>query len=162
MLSCDVNGQHLHLFPTNGMVSHIAWQDESHVLAYSRSIENKDAYILFRDMSEEYRLIGTDVFNSDGHPSFPERFPEWFITDTYPDRLHRSFLILYNILKEKRVDLGYFRQPFLYRGEVRCDLHPRWNHDGTMICFDSAHTGRRSLCTMNIGNFLSTGNINPR
>ncbi len=162
MFSSDVSGQHLHLFPTHDMVSHIAWQDESHVLAYSRSPENKDAYILFQDMSEEYRLIGTDVFNSDGHPSFPEKIPEWFITDTYPDRLHRSYLILYNLLKEKRFDLGYFRQPLRFKEAVRCDLHPRWNHDGTMICFDSAHSGKRSLCTMNIGDFLSTGNINPR
>jgi hypothetical protein len=161
MFSCDVDGHGLHLFPTHDMVSHIAWQDESHVLAYCRSIENKDAYILFQDMSEEYRLIGTNVFNSDGHPSFPEKFQEWFITDTYPDRLRRSYLILFNILKEKRFDLGYFRQPYRYKEEVRCDLHPRWNHDGTMICFDSAHSGKRSLCTMNIGDFLLNGNINP-
>ena len=162
MFSCDVNGQHLHLFPAHEMVSHIAWQDESHVLAYSRSPENKDAYILFQDMSESYKLIGTNVFTSDGHPSFPELIPEWYITDTYPDRLHRSYLILYNILKRKRFDLGYFRQPYSYRDEVRCDLHPRWNHGGTMICFDSAHSGKRSLCTMNIGDLLLTGNINPR
>ena len=162
MFSCDVNGQHLHLFPTSDMVSHIAWQGESHVLAYGRSRENKDAYILFQDMSDEHRLIGTNVFSSDGHPSFPGKFPEWFVTDTYPDRLQRSSLILYNILKEQRVDLGYFRQPYSYRDEVRCDLHPRWNHDGTMICFDSAHSGKRSLCTMNIGDFLSTDHLNPR
>lgn len=161
MFSCDVNGQHLHLFPTRNMVSHIAWHDESHVLAYSRSTENKDAYILFHDMSEEHQLIGSNDFTSDGHPSFPEQFPEWFITDTYPDRLRRSYLILYNILQEKRFDLGYFRQPYSYREEVRCDLHPRWNHDGTMICFDSAHPGKRSLCTINIGDLLSTGSINP-
>jgi hypothetical protein len=161
MFSCDVNGQHLHLFPTNDMVSHIAWQDESHVLAYSRSTENKDAYILFRDMSEERRLIGSDVFNSDGHPQFPEKFPDWFITDTYPDRLRRSYLILYHMLTEKRMDLGYFRQPMGFKEAVRCDLHPRWNRKGTMICFDSAHTGKRSLCTMDIGDLLSTGKIKP-
>jgi hypothetical protein len=143
------------------MVSHIAWQDESHVLAYCRSKEDKDSYILFRDMSEEHTLVGTGIFSSDGHPQFPEKFKEWFITDTYPDRLRRSYLILYNMLKEKRFDLGYYRQPYSYREEVRCDLHPRWNHDGTMICFDSAHHGRRALCTMNIGHLLSTGTIKP-
>ncbi|MEI7981945.1 MAG: hypothetical protein WCI71_09840, partial [Bacteroidota bacterium] len=105
MISCDVNGRQLHLFPTHGMVSHIAWQGESHVLAYSRSMKDKDAYILFQDKTDEYRLIGTNDFNSDGHPSFSRSFQNWFITDTYPDRFHRSYLILYNILKEKRSDL---------------------------------------------------------
>jgi hypothetical protein len=161
MFSCDVNGQNLHLFPTHNMVSHIAWQDDSHVLAYSRSTDDKDAYILFRDMSDEFRLIGTTDFNSDGHPSFPGNSSGWFVTDTYPDRFQISYLVLYNILKEKRFDLGSFRQPYLYRGEVRCDLHPRWNNNGTMICFDSAHTGKRSLCTMIIGDSLTTGIINP-
>lgn len=160
LLSCDVNGKDLYLFPTHDMVSHIAWKDDSHVLAYCRSVENKDAYILFQDMIDEHHLIGMNEFNSDGHPSFPGKFKEWFITDTYPDRLRRSYLILYNILQEKRSDLGYFRQPVRFKEAVRCDLHPRWNRDGTMICFDSAHSGKRSLCTMNIGDSLSTGNIN--
>ncbi len=160
MLSSDTNGKQLHIFPTRDMVSHIAWQDDSHVLAYCRSRENKDAYIIFEDMSEVHQVIGADDFSSDGHPSFARKYPEWFITDTYPDRMRRSYLILYNILKEKRVDLGFFRQPLQYKEAVRCDLHPRWNHEGTIICFDSAHTGKRALCTMDIGNILSTGMIN--
>ena len=159
MLSCDVNGRDMHLFPTHDMVSHIAWQDESHVLAYCRSTDDKDAYILFRDMSQEYRLVGTHDFTSDGHPQFPGNSSGWFITDTYPDRFRRSYLILYDMLKEKRFDLGYFRQPLQFKEAVRCDLHPRWNHTGTSVCFDSAHTSKRSLCTMDIGDSLSTGQI---
>ena len=154
MLSCDVNGRSLHLFPTGGMVSHLAWQDETHVLAYSRSVENRDAYILFTDQDSEYRLVGTRDFNSDGHPMCRETGSGCFVTDTYPNRLRRSYLILYDIPGEKRTDLGWFRQPLQYREAVRCDLHPRWNHGGTMICFDSAHPGKRSLCTLDPGNFL--------
>ena len=161
MLSCDINGQHLHLFPTHEMVSHIAWQDDKHVLAYCRSTEKKDGYILFHDQTREHKLIGTRFFSSDGHPSFMNNAPEWFLTDTYPDRFRRSFLILYNISKDKRVDLGHFRQPLSYKEAIRCDLHPRWNHDGSMVCFDSAHSGKRSLCTMELKDFLSTGRCNP-
>jgi hypothetical protein len=160
MFSCDVNGQNLHLFPTHNMVSHIAWQDDLHVLAYARSVDDKDAYILFRDLSDEFRLIGTSFFSSDGHPSFPRTSPDWFVTDTYPDRLRQSYLMLFNMIHEKRYDIGIFREPYSFRDTIRCDLHPRWNHDGTMICFDSAHTGKRSLCTMNLGNALSTGVTN--
>lgn len=161
MLSCDANGKQLHLFPTGGMVSHIAWQDDSHVLAWARSPENRDAYILFRDMSNEYRLVGTSDFNSDGHPSFPEGNPGWFVTDIYPDRLRRSYLMLYDLAREKRIDLGYFRQPLQFKEAVRCDLHPRWNHGGNVICFDSAHRGIRSLCTLNTGDLVSQVPSNP-
>ncbi len=159
MLSSDLYGNRLHLFPTGDMVSHIAWRDDNHVLAYSRSKENKDGYILFTDMGEEHNMIGIKDFSSDGHPSFPENIRDWFITDTYPDRFRQSYLILYHLLKEERFNLGQFRQPISYKEAIRCDLHPRWNHDGTMICFDSAHTGKRALCTMNIGHAIQTGQI---
>jgi hypothetical protein len=159
MFSCDLGGKDLYLFPTNEMVSHIAWQDDQHVLAYCRSVEKKDGYILFRDREEDYHVIGGDKFNSDGHPSFPSNNPGWFITDTYPDRFRRSLLILFNLLKEQRTDLGAFRQPLSYKEEIRCDLHPRWNRKGTMICFDSAHKGKRALCTMDIGDLLTSGKI---
>lgn len=148
MFSCDRNGSDLHLFPTGGMVSHIAWRDEQQVLAYSRTTAGRDGYILFTDRSSEYLHVAAGILNSDGHPSFPKGIPAHFITDTYPDRFRRSYLILFDMAGGKRTDLGYFRQPLSYKEEIRCDLHPRWNHDGTMICFDSAHAGRRALCTM--------------
>ena len=34
----------------------------------------------------------------------------------------------------------------LYVGtDLRCDLHPRWNEDGSMISFDSTHEGQRAV-----------------
>ena len=161
LFSCDVHVGNLHLFPAKEMVSHISWQDEHHVLAYCRTGNRKDAYVLFEDMSDQFRVIGSKDFTSDGHPSFMENNDRWFITDTYPDRFRRSTLILYDLKHEKRYNLGYFRQPAGFTETVRCDLHPRWNRQGTMICFDSAHTGKRSLCTMNLGDVIRMENINP-
>lgn len=36
MISCDLNGKDLFVFPTDGMVSHVAWRDDRRVLAYAR------------------------------------------------------------------------------------------------------------------------------
>lgn len=159
LLSCDRNGGNLHVFPTREMVSHIAWQDESHVLAYARSRDGRDSYILFRDLSEEYQPIGTEALNSDGHPSFLPGSRNWFVTDTYPDRFRRSYLILYDLLTNKRFDLGSFRQPIAFTETIRCDLHPRWNRNGSMISFDSAHTGKRALCTLSLGDIPVAGKV---
>jgi len=33
----------------------------------------------------------------------------------------------------------------------QCDLHPRWDRSGRVICFDSAFSGERALCTIDLG-----------
>ena len=41
--------------------------------------------------------------------------------------------------------------PFKYDNDTRCDLHPRWNHQGNQICFDSVFEGHRGLYMVKIG-----------
>ena len=154
MFSSDLNGDHKFLFPTNGMVSHIGWKDEKRIMAYCNTTDYGDAYILFNDQEKNYEKIGSTHFSSDGHPSFSPADNRWFITDTYPDRFRLITLILYDCLKNKRYDLVKLKQPLNFKDELRCDFHPRWNRAGTMICFDSAHTGTRSFCTLDINEEL--------
>lgn len=40
-----------------------------------------------------------------------------------------------------------------YMNDTRCDLHPRWNHDSTEICFDGASGKYRQVFTMKIDQF---------
>lgn len=156
MLSCDLKGKNIFIFPTSGMVSHVAWQDNENILAYARTERYGDKYYLFRDRTEGFSIIGEDSFNSDGHPSF-SKDRRWIITDSYPDRFRVRYLILYDTKNKKRYNLAKLYSPPKYVGAkfedlLMCDLHPRWNRDGTMVCFDSAHTGKRALCTIFLGN----------
>lgn len=161
MLSSDLEGRNIHIFPTAEMVSHVAWKDEEHIVAYARTGEFGDKYYLFHDLTDEILVIGADVFSSDGHPSF-SKDGRWMLTDTYPDRFRRRYLILYNLKTQKRYNLAMLFSPRQYAGNltvgaIRCDLHPRWSRDNTMICFDSAHTGKRALCTIKLGNLVYDG-----
>lgn len=36
----------------------------------------------------------------------------WIVTNTYPDRVRRSSLLLYNLETDERVELGEFLAPF--------------------------------------------------
>lgn len=156
MISCDLAGKDIFIFPASGMVSHVAWRDSQNILAYARTKQYGDHYYLFGDLSQEFSIIGQESFNSDGHPSF-SKDGNWILTDTYPDRFRLRYLVLYNIKNKKRYNLAKLYSPREYAGSkfediLMCDLHPRWNRNSTMICFDSAHTGRRALCTIDIGN----------
>ncbi len=161
MISSDLEGGKIHIFPTAGMVSHVAWQDDMHIVAYARTEEFGDKYYRFQDMSNEYAAIGLNAFSSDGHPSF-SRDGRWMLTDTYADRFRRRYLILYDTQQQKRYDLATLYSPREYAGNlvsgaIRCDLHPRWSRDNRMICFDSAHTGKRALCTITLGDLVHNG-----
>lgn len=161
MISCDLGGTDLFVFPTDGMVSHVAWRDDGHILAYARVKEKGDRYVLFEDKTGGYTVVGESRFNSDGHPSFsPNR--RWILTDTYPDRFRVSTLILYDTQTGQRFDLAKLRSPREFaspnlESTWPCDLHPRWDRSGTSICFDSPHTGRRALCTIRLGDLAAEG-----
>jgi hypothetical protein len=150
MISCDTEGKDLHIFPSHQMISHIGWKDENHILAYCRIKNIGDRYVIFEDKTDNFKIIGENIFERDGHPSFSPVNQRWIITDTYPDSKRFSSLILYDIQKNIKYDLAKLKQPLKYKEELRCDLHPRWDRTGKIVCFDSAHTGKRSLCTMDI------------
>ncbi|MAG21030.1 MAG: hypothetical protein QF613_05605 [Candidatus Marinimicrobia bacterium] len=147
MFTSDCDGHDLFVFPTDGTVTHVAWKDDQKIMAYAFTERDGSHYYLFRDQSDEYTIVGQDQFRSDGHPQFSPDGAS-FVTDTYPDRTRSQRLILYDITEAKRSDLVRLRSPFAYRHDVRCDLHPRWNREGTAISFDSAHTGVRAMCTL--------------
>ena len=67
---------------------------------------------------------------------------EWILNDTYPVGKEREQRVyLYHVPTGKRVPLGSFHLPPEYRGEWRCDTHPRFSPDGNWVCIDSPHGG---------------------
>tara|TARA_B100000315_G_scaffold164802_1_gene153442 strand:- start:419 stop:622 length:204 start_codon:yes stop_codon:yes gene_type:complete len=59
-------------------------------------------------------------------------------------------LIQYNDISNQSQVLAKLKAPFSFRNGIKCDLHPRWDRFGRNICFDSAHTGKRALCTLKL------------
>lgn len=160
MFACDLDGQNLYKFPTHQMVSHMGWKNESQILAYCRLGNNKDGYVLFDDLgSGNYKEIASGLLTSDGHPSY-ENTGRFFVTDTYPNRRRHQKLIIFDEENKKLHQLGSFYHPKKYASEdlvgpLRCDLHPRWNRNGNLICFDSVFSGKRSLCTVDVSSIIS-------
>jgi len=147
MISYSIASEKLHIFPTSGMVSHACWRDNEHILAYASTKSSGDKYYLFKDSTAKYSVIGADQFKVDGHPQFSQDGRR-ILTDTYPDRFRMQSLIVYNVKENQLKIILKLRIPLKFRYGVRCDFHPRWNRDSTMICFDSAHTGKRALCLL--------------
>ena len=101
-------------------------------------------YDIYEDRTGRAEAVGGGVLTEDGHPSLSPT-GRWVVTDTYQDRWRYRILLIYDLRTNQRKDIGRFFVPNLYEGALRCDLHPRWNRDGTRICFDSVHQGYRRL-----------------
>jgi hypothetical protein len=154
LFTASIDGTDIYLLNPNRMNSHYDWRDDEHLLIWARvpgsTIENPvHRFILFRDRTKQFWIVGEGILTADGHCSYsPDR--KWILTDTYPDKNNLQSLLLFDPENEKLIELGRFFSPPVFRGEIRCDLHPRWSRDGKAICFDSTMDGMRRVYVMEI------------
>lgn len=152
----NADGSGLRLLLDHRMVSHYAWRDDTTLLAYARAPEQGDRYYLIdisTGMRQAYGAGTLDRFG-DGHPSYSPG-GRWLVTDTYPDRARMSRLLLCDVRDGRVIEVGAFHSPWRFDGPVRCDLHPRWNPDGTRISIDSTHEGRRGVYAVDVSRLLT-------
>ena len=79
----------------------------------------------------------------DGHVTYlPDK--NWIACDTYVQKGFQ-YPYLFHVPTERKIPLGKFAAPTPYRGEFRCDTHPRHSRDGQMIVIDApqAESGRQ-------------------
>ena len=164
LIVCDSEGNNLRVLETKDMVSHITWRGSDHIVAYCRTKEFGDAYVQFCVGSlNEIEAIGLDDLVSDGHPSF-DITERWMVTDTYPNRRRVQTLTVYDMLSHRKFNIARIPSSKLFQSPSvnehwSCDLHPRWDRKSRYICFDSTHSGQRSLCTIDLGDDLIEGRV---
>jgi hypothetical protein len=145
------DGSDLRLLLDHRMVSHYTWQDDSTLLVWARTPEGGDGYYLLRlpTGGAEALCAGSLDRHGDGHPSFsPDG--KWILTDSYPDRARMRRLLMCRPATGTVIEVGAFHSPWRYDGPVRCDLHPRWNPDGSSISIDSSHEGFRGTYVVDV------------
>lgn len=134
------NGSDLRLIMDTTLFSHFDWRDDDVILAWTRSKEHGAAFHLIDLKADTVSVFGTGILAEDGHCSYsPDR--KWVLNDTYPNKERKQTLMLIRVADGRRFDLGQFLSPPMFKGPIRCDLHPRFNRAGTQVCFDSTHEG---------------------
>jgi len=143
MLTAAPDGSDIRIVDPSGYTSHFIWRDPRHILAWTRPEGKPAGFYLFEDKTGgTVEQIGAGVMTVNGHCTYlPGN--EWVLNDTYPqgkERLQSPYL--YHVKTGRRVWLGHFHLPRAYRGEWRCDTHPRFSPDGRSVVIDSPHTGQ--------------------
>ena len=106
---------------------------------------------LKKDGLSWFKPFGEGILPRDGHACFsPDG--RWVVCDRRiskkPGRL--TGLMLYNVSNGTKIGLGEFYSEEMFKGDIRCDLHPRWSHDGNTISFDSVHEGSRQIYLVDV------------
>lgn len=154
LITCDINGNRKYALINEGYVSHYCWKSNDELLAYSTHANTGTNFHLYKDKSTDRKVIGKDVLDQDGHPSYsPDG--SLLLTDTYHDKYREQHLLIYKLNTNEIYSLGSFYSPFGFKGEVRCDLHPRWSPSGRYISIDSASEGKRAVYLLDVKNILS-------
>ncbi len=160
MFTADKDGRDLRVIDPSGHTSHFIWRDPQHILAWTRPAGQADGFYLFEDRTGgSVQQIGAGVMKVNGHCTYlPLPGHKWILNDTYPqgkERLQNPYL--YNVDDHRKVALGHFYLPPAYRGEWRCDTHPRFSPDGRSVVIDSPHTGQgRQLFLIDISGIVGS------
>lgn len=139
MFTAALDGSDLReVVPYASGVSHFEWRNDREIMATFRLHGGEMQHILFTDGEGDYRAVGEGVLIGDGHCSFaPDE--NQLVTDRNHDDPPAKSLWLYDLKEQQAQQLGLFpmRERRFLGGDLRCDLHPRWNRDGSALCFDA-------------------------
>ena len=151
LVTCDVNGKNMYVLSDDDMVSHCNWKNNHSILAFENKRNGGPGYYLMKDKTDKFIHCWPQLSN-DGHPGYsPDG--SLIITDTYPDRTRMAELKLMDGRNERKRNVSVIARvfaPFKYDNDTRCDLHPRWNHRGDKICFDSVFEGHRGMYMVDV------------
>jgi hypothetical protein len=140
MFTVGVDGSRLReVVPFGKGVSHFEWRNDREIMATFRLLPGAEKqHVLFTDGKPDYKHIGEGFLKSDGHCSFG-RSEDILVTDENDATTTSKRLLLYNLATRTGKVLGTFpmvEKRFL-GGDLRCDLHPRWNRTGDAVCVDA-------------------------
>jgi len=154
LYTCRPDGTDLRCLLDTETVSHYDWRDDEHILVWARDSKVGERFLLCDVQSGIHKIFGEGTLTVDGHCSYsPDG--RWVLNDTYPDSYKMRTLMLVGASDEKRLDIARLFSPKdRWWGEIRCDLHPRWNRDGTQVCIDSVHSGERQMYILDVSEYV--------
>lgn len=153
MITARPDGKELFVLNQPPMTSHFIWRDAKHILAYADHPSSGRQFYVFEDRTGKVEVI-EGMKPTDGHCTYlPGN--KWILCDTYPDKDRNQNPYLLHVATKKQYPLGHFRLPPEYKGEWRCDTHPRFSRDGRKVVIDSPHNGGRQLHLIDISEIVS-------
>ena len=127
-------------------ISHQLWgRTSNEILLDARWRNESSEYVTISDRSDFKTKLISKGMGPMGHLIFSNSGSH-LLADTYPQK-ETQFLSKVNSQSGSVEIIGKFKhsQPPAFPVDVRCDLHPRWSNDDSIISVDSIHSGKRQI-----------------
>jgi hypothetical protein len=156
MFSANPDGSDLFVLDPSGNTSHFIWDDQRGVTMWTRPDGHPAGFYQMTDRTREVVPVGRGVMTANGHnTNLPAPHDDWVLNDTYPSRGdRRQTVYLFHRPSGRKIVLGHFPSPPQYRGEWRCDTHPRSSNDGRLVVIDSPTDAGRQLHLLDISEII--------
>lgn len=152
------------------MVSHYWWEDDEHMVAFCRPKGERNGVWRVNMITGTYEELGGE--DTEGTLGFVTKHRDihtsispdghFLIGDSYPkpDGYRQLFIHELSTGKTEILMETYSPAPdsplrAIVGGtpDARCDMHARWNHDGTRISLDTICRGHREILELDMTNF---------
>ena len=152
MYTSDLNGENINLVDPSNYTSHFIWKNKNQIAAWTVQPSNGPGFYVFTDgQPEKTTVLNQEKMPVNGHNTYLPNNKNWILNDSYPDENRFQHVYLYNTETDEKIQVGDFYAPNEYRGEWRCDTHPRTGNDGKLVCIDCpVENGGRQLILMDI------------
>jgi hypothetical protein len=155
MYSARPDGSDIRIVDGSGYTSHFIWKNPEQLLIWTYHPSHEFGFYLFNDNGkQDPQIIGRNSMIRNGHCTYlPDQ--SWILNDTYPDSDRMQHVYLYHTKDNRRIPIGDFFLPDVYRGEWRVDTHPRSSPDGKTVIIDAVDTqSGRQLYLMDISGII--------
>ncbi len=147
IFTSDLSGNSIRLINNEPFVSHYCWIDDKKIIVTSSFPEDGLKYRIYEDSENCQLLTIDDQLETDGHPSYIFNINS-FISDTYPNTLNNQDVFIYNFETNKKNRIARFNSSSNFKGEFRCDLHPRLNYNTDAFCVDYGRRNHREMVVL--------------
>ena len=148
VITSDLDGNMYELIH-NDCASHYHWKNDDQILFYCRRDEVYGLFLL-DDKSQNYvhydkpDLSLGEPYARDIHCLYSPS-QRYFIGDSYTKPDHCRRIYIYDTETNEHEVLLKDYSVIPDNGDIRCDLHNRWNVKGDKISYDSTRNGRREI-----------------
>jgi hypothetical protein len=146
LFTCDLDGGGLKYMKHDIRPSHYCWRDDQTLLVTGQDSGGRVCYVLYDIVSGSVSEVAPGALDEDGHPSFISG--DLIISDTYPDMFGHQTLFTCDLRSGEKNVFFTHHHPLVFRGEGRCDFHPRLSPGKDKVCVDTVRNGKRCMVVM--------------